>query len=135
MNFLHPAISDEFDAWTVRRPNQHNHRAQAKCIEDTQEDERYGRKVQHRVCNEIFIMFTCKRSLWVIEDTGELWTCQYFLDVILTGNVFSFRRRKNVVGSIEAVFVHDEVPDIRADTSQHLIQDNGFNFSNKSICS
>ncbi|CAF2600198.1 unnamed protein product [Rotaria sp. Silwood2] len=50
----------------------------------TEEDGRYREMVKHQACIGVFIMFTCKRLLWVIKDKGESWTGQYFRDIILT---------------------------------------------------
>ena len=74
-------------------------------------------------------MFTCKRLLWVIKEKGESWTGQYFRDMILTQNVFSFLKdQDNVIDSDEVIFVHDKAPCMRANKTQHLLQDNDVNF-------
>ena len=74
-------------------------------------------------------MFTCKRLLWVIKDKGESWTGQYFRDVILMQNVFPFLRdEENVIDPDEVIFVHDKAPCMRANMTQHLIQDSDIKF-------
>ena len=128
-DFLHLAPSDEFYVWTIRRPNYQNDRIWATSIEDIEEDERYRELVKHQACIGIFIMFTCKRLLWVIKDKGESWTGQYFRDVILMQNVFPFLRdEENVIDPDEVIFVHDKAPCMRANKTQHLIQDNDIKF-------
>ncbi len=61
-----------------------------RSIEDIEEDERYHEMVKHQACIGVFIMFTCKRLLWIIKDKGESRTSQNFRDIILTQNVFPF---------------------------------------------
>ncbi|CAF2966113.1 unnamed protein product [Rotaria sp. Silwood2] len=81
--------------------------------------------VQNQICIGIFIMFPCKRLLWVIKDKDESWTGEYFHDIILTQNVIPFLNNEdNVIDSDEVTFVHDKTPCIQANKTQHLLQDN-----------
>jgi hypothetical protein len=60
-----------------------------------------------------------------MKDKGESWTDQYFRDIVLTENVFSFlKNKKNVIDPDEVIFVHDKAPCMRANQTQHLFQDN-----------
>ena len=128
-DFLHLAPADEFYVWIVRRPNYQNDRIWARRVEDIEDDERYREMVKHQTCIGIFIMFTCKRFLWVIKDKGESWTGEYFRDVILTQNVFPFlRNEENVIDPNEVIFVHDKAPCMKANKTQHLFQDNDVKF-------
>ena len=128
-DFLHLAPSDEFYVWLVRRPNSQNDRIWALSVEDIEEDERYRQMVQNQICIGIFIMFTCKRLLWVIKDKGESWTGEYFRDIILTQNVIPFLDdEENVIDPDEATFAHDKAPCMRANKTQHLLQDNNVKF-------
>ncbi|CAF3724849.1 unnamed protein product [Rotaria socialis] len=111
-DFLHLAPSGEFYVWTARRPNYQNDRIWARSIEDIEKDQRYREMAKNQSCIGIFIVFTCKRLLWVIKDKGESWTDQYFRDIILTQNVFLFLKNEDNV--IE--------PD------EHLLQDNYVKF-------
>ncbi|CAF1353673.1 unnamed protein product [Rotaria sp. Silwood1] len=128
-DFLHLAPSDEFYIWTVRRPNYQNDRIWAKSIEDVTEDERYREMVKNQLCVGVFIMFTCKRLLWIIKDKGESWTGQYFRDIVLIENVIPFlKNEENVIDHDEVIFVHDKAPCMRANKTQHLLQDNDVKF-------
>jgi hypothetical protein len=128
-DFLHLAPSDEFYVWTVHRPSYQNDRIWARSIEDIEEDERYCEMVKIQSCIGVFIMFTCKRLLWVIKDKGESWTDQYFRDIILTQNVFSFLKNEdNVIDPDEVIFVHDKAPCMRVNKTQHLLEDNDVKF-------
>ena len=93
-------------------------------------DLRYRETVEGQVSIEIFVIFTCKKVLWMIKDKGESWTDQYFCDVILTQNLFPFfNNEENVTDSDEIIFVHDKAPSRRANKTQHLLQDNDVKFS------
>lgn len=128
-DFLHLAPSDEFYVWTVRRPNYQNDRIWAKSIDDIEEDERCREMVKNQACIGIFVIFTAKKLHWVIKDKGESWTGQYFRDVILTENVIPFlKNEENVIDPDEVTFVHDKAPCMRANQTQHLLQDNGLKF-------
>jgi hypothetical protein len=85
--------------------------------------------VKHQACIGVFIIFTCKRLLWVIKDKGESWTGQYFHDIILTQNVFAvLNNEENVIDPNEVIFVHDKAPCMRANRTQHLLQYNNVKF-------
>ncbi|CAF0718778.1 unnamed protein product [Adineta ricciae] len=89
-------------------------------------------RINHEL--EFFIMFTCKRLLRVIKDKGESWASQYFRDNILIQNVFPFLKdQANVIEPDEVIFVHDKAPCMRANKTQHLLQDNGVNFWSNDI--
>ena len=128
-DFLHLAPSDEFCVWTVRRPNYQNGRIWAKSIDDIEEDERYRGMVKNQACIGIFVIFTAKKLCWVIKDKGESWTGQYFRDIILTENVIPFlKNNENVIDPDEVILIHDKAPCMRANQTQHLLQDNGVKF-------
>ncbi|CAF5116891.1 unnamed protein product, partial [Rotaria sp. Silwood1] len=83
----------------------------AKSIDDIEEDECYREMVKNQACIGIFVIFTAKRLHWVIKDKRESWTGQYFRDIILTENVFSFlKNEENVIDPDEVIFVHDKAP-------------------------
>ena len=49
-------------------------------------------------------------------------------------NVFPFmRHEENVIDPHEIIFVHDKVPCMRANKTQHLIQDNDIKFQGNDI--
>ena len=58
--------------------NYQNDRNWAKNIEDITEDERYREMVRNQSCVGFFIMFTCKRLLWIIKGKGESWDRSIF---------------------------------------------------------
>jgi hypothetical protein len=100
-----------------------------EVLENIEEDERYSEMVKHQACIGVFIIFTWKRLLWVIKDKGESWTGQYFHDIILTQNVFPvLNNEENVIDPNEIIFVHDKAPCMRANRTQHLLQDNNIKF-------
>ncbi|CAF1671499.1 unnamed protein product [Adineta ricciae] len=90
-DFLHLAPSDGCYVWTVLRPNYQNDRIWPRSIEDIAQDDRYREMVRHQAYIGIFVMFTCKRLIWVIKDKGESWTGEYFRGVILTQNLHLFQ--------------------------------------------
>ena len=75
------------------------------------------------------LLFTCKRFLWAIKDKDESWTGEYFRGIILTQNVIRFLNNEgNVINSDEVIFVHDKASYMRANKTQHLLQDNNVKF-------
>ncbi|CAM4844297.1 unnamed protein product, partial [Rotaria magnacalcarata] len=65
----------------------------------------------------------------IIKDKGESWTGEYFRDIILTRNVFLFLKKEdNVIDPDEIIFVHEKAPCMRANKTQHLLQDNDVKF-------
>jgi hypothetical protein len=85
--------------------------------------------VKNQACIGIFIIFTAKKLHWVIKDKGESWTGQYFRDIILMQHVFSFLKdEENVIDPDHVIFVHGKAPCMRANMTQHLLQDNYINF-------
>ncbi|CAF5086677.1 unnamed protein product, partial [Rotaria sp. Silwood1] len=69
------------------------------------------------------------RLHWAIKDKGEFWTGQCFPDIILTENVFPFlKNEENVIDPDEVIFVHDKASCMRANQTQHLLQDNKVKF-------
>jgi len=133
-DFLHLAPADEFFVWSIRKPNYQNDRIWAKSIEDIEEDKKYREMVQNQACIGIFIIFTAKKLLWEIKDKGESWTGQYFRDTILVQHVFPFlKNEENVIDVDDVTFVHDKAPCMKANMTQHLIQDNDINFWGNNI--
>ena len=49
--------------------------------------------VKNHSCIEVFIIFTCKRLLWVIKEECGFWTGEYLRDIILAQNVFPFLKK------------------------------------------
>ena len=85
--------------------------------------------VKNQACIGIFIIVTAKKLCWVIKDKGESWTGQYFRDIILTENVIPFlKNNENVIDPDEVILIHDKAPCMRANQTQHLLQDNGVKF-------
>ncbi len=70
-----------------------------------------------------------KKLHWVLKDKHESWTGQYFRDIILIQHVFPFLKdEENVIDVNIVIFVHDKTPCMRANMTQHLLQDNNINF-------
>ena len=85
--------------------------------------------VKNQSCVVVFIMFTCKRLLWIIKDKGESWAGQYFRDIVLIQNVIPFlKNEENVIDPDEVIFVHDKALCMRANKTQHLLKDNDVRF-------
>jgi hypothetical protein len=128
-DFLHVAPSDEFFIYAVRKPNHQNDRICAKSIEDINDDERYREIVQGTRCIGIFIMFTAKKLLWVLNEEGQSWDGAYFREIILQQHVIPFLRNPNNVLDTDAVlFLHDKAPCVKANATQHLLEDEGLQF-------
>ncbi|CAF4138404.1 unnamed protein product, partial [Rotaria sp. Silwood2] len=133
-DFLHIAPSDEFYIYVVRKPNHQNDRIWAKSIEDISSDERYREMVYNATCIGIFIMFTAKKLLWVLKEHGQSWDGTYFRDTILRQHVIPFLRDpSNVLDTDEVIFLHDKAPCMKANATQHLLEDEDVNFWGNSI--
>lgn len=119
---------------SVRKPNHQNDRIWATRIEDIEDNEGYREMVPSQAFFGIFIIFTTKKLHWVIKDEGESWTGQYFRDTILIWHVFLFLKdAENVIDVNEVTFVHDKAPCMKANMTQHLIQNNHINFWGNNI--
>lgn len=133
-DFLHIAPSDEFYIYVIRKPNHQNDRIWAKNIEDINEDERYREMVQAARCIGIFVMFTAKKLLWVMKEHGQSWDGTYFRETILHQHVIPFLcNPDNVLDTNEVIFLHDKAPCMKANATQHLLEDAGVNFWGNSI--
>ena len=85
--------------------------------------------IKNQACIGIFVIFTCKRLLWVINNKGKLWTGQYVRDMILTENVIPFlKNEEKVVDVDESIFVYDVASCMPANTTQHSLYDNAIQF-------
>jgi hypothetical protein len=135
-DFLNIAASDEFFVYAIRRPNYQNDRIWAKSIEDIEADERYQEIVRYPTCIGIFVMFTARKMLWVLKEQGESWNGQYFRETILKENVIPFLRNpENVIDNEKVIFLHDKASCMKANATQHLLEDEGVNFWGNDIWS
>ncbi|CAF3703691.1 unnamed protein product [Rotaria sp. Silwood1] len=133
-DFLHIAPSDEFYIYVTRKPNHQNERIWAKSIEDISDDERYSEMIQNARCIGIFVIFTAKKLLWVLKEEGQSWDGAYFREIILQKHVIPFLRNPtNVLDTNEVIFLHDKAPCMKANATQHLLEDEGVNFWGNSI--
>ncbi|CAF1483663.1 unnamed protein product [Adineta ricciae] len=133
-DFLHMAASDEFYIYVIRKPNHQNDRIWAKSVEDTTDDERYCEMVQNAKCIGIFVMFTAKKLLWVLKGDGQSWNGAYFRDIILEKHVIPFLHNLvNVVDTDEVIFLPDKALCMKANATQHFLEDEGVNFWGNSI--
>jgi len=133
-DFLHMAPSDEFYIYVIRKPNYQNDRIWARSIEDISDDERYREMVQDARCIGLFVMFTAKKLLWVLKEHGQSWDGAYFREIILQQHVIPFLRNpNNVLDTNEVIFLHDKAPCMKANATQHLLEDEGVNFWGNSI--
>jgi hypothetical protein len=107
----------------IRKPNYQNDRIWAKSIEDISADERYRNMVRDATCIGIFVMFTAKKLLCVLKEQGQSLDGVYFREIILQEHVIPFLRDPiNVLDTNEFVFLHDKVPCMKADATQHLLE-------------
>ncbi|CAF2161526.1 unnamed protein product [Rotaria magnacalcarata] len=84
--------------------------------------------------SETHISDRLRLLLWIIKDKGEFWTGEYFRDIILTRNVFPFLKNEdNVIDPDEVIFVHDKALCMRANKTQHLLQENDVKFWSNDI--
>jgi transposase len=133
-DFLHIAPSDEFYVYVIRKPNHQNDRLWAKNIEDISNDERYREMVQDTKCIGIFVMFTAKKLLWILKEQGQSWDGVYFREIILQQHVIPFLRDpNNVLDTNEVTFLHDKAPCMKANATQHLLEDEDVKFWGNSI--
>jgi transposase len=133
-DFLHIAPSDEFYVYVIRKPNHQNDRIWAKNIEDISNDERYREMVQDTKCIGIFVMFTAKKLLWILKEQGQSWDGVYFREIILQQHVIPFLRDpNNVLDTNEVTFLHDKAPCMKANATQHLLEDEDVKFWGNSI--
>ncbi|CAF1488651.1 unnamed protein product [Adineta ricciae] len=90
--------------------------------------------VQDTRCIGIFIMFTAKKILWVLKEEEQFWDGAYFREIILQQHVFPFLRNpNNVLDTDEVLFLHDKAPCMKANATQHLLEDEGLQFWGNSI--
>lgn len=133
-DFLHMVPSDEFCIYVIRKPNHQNDRIWAKAVEDIDNDERYREMVQNAKCIGIFVMFTAKKLLLVMKEDGQSWNRAYFREIILEKHVIPFLRNPdNVLETNEVIFLHDNAPCMKANATQHLLEDEGVQFWGNSI--
>lgn len=133
-DFMHVAPSDEFYIYVIRKPNHQNDRIWAKNIEDISDDERYREMVQNAQCIGIFLMFTAKKLLWILKEHGQSWDGAYFRETVLRQHVIPFLRNPmNVLDVHEVVFLHDKAPCMKANATQHLLEDEDIDFWGNSI--
>ncbi|CAF1388175.1 unnamed protein product [Rotaria sp. Silwood1] len=79
-------------------------------------------------------MFTAKKLLWVLKEHGQSWDGAYFRDTILRQQVIPFLRdSSNVLDTNEVIFLHDKAPCMKANATQHLLEDENVNFWGNSI--
>lgn len=131
-DFLHLAASDEFFIWTFRKANHQNDRIWAREIGDIEEDERYRGIVQASQCIGIFLLFTCKKMMWVIKNQGQSWDGQYFRDVIIPKVVDFLQDDDNVLDVSDVLLLHDKAPGWTANSTQDLLRRSPIDFLSKS---
>ncbi|CAF2973001.1 unnamed protein product [Rotaria sp. Silwood2] len=79
-------------------------------------------------------MFTAKKLLWALKEHGQSWDGAYFRGIILQQHVISFfRDPTNVLETNEVIFLHDKAPCMKANATQHLLEDEGVKFWGNSI--
>ncbi len=82
--------------------------------------------VQGAKCIGIFIIFTPKGLLWVLKEHGQFRDGAYFRESILQQNVIPFLRDlANVLDTDEAIFLHDKALCMKANATQHLLENEG----------
>lgn len=65
-----------------------------------------------------------------MKAKSEYWTVRCFRDTVSIQYVFPFLKDgENVIDPDIVIFVLDKAPCMRANMTQHLIQDNNFQFS------
>ncbi|CAF1499472.1 unnamed protein product, partial [Rotaria sp. Silwood1] len=75
-----------------------------------------------------------KKLLWVLKEHGQSWDGAYFRDTILRQQVIPFLRdSSNVLDTNEVIFLHDKAPCMKANATQHLLEDENVNFWGNSI--
>ncbi|CAF1253854.1 unnamed protein product [Didymodactylos carnosus] len=79
-------------------------------------------------------MFTAKKLLWVLKEDGQSWDGAYFRKIILQKHVIPFLRNPiNVIDTNEVIFLHDKAPCMKANATQHILEDEDVNFWGNSI--
>ncbi|CAF1317657.1 unnamed protein product [Rotaria sordida] len=79
-------------------------------------------------------MFTAKRLLWVLKEHGQSWDGAYFREILLQQHVIPFLRDPaNVLDTDEVIFLHDKAPCMKANATQHLLEDEAMKFWGYSI--
>ncbi|CAF4971574.1 unnamed protein product [Rotaria sp. Silwood1] len=67
-------------------------------------------------------------------EEGQSWDGAYFREIILQKHVIPFLRNPtNVLDTNEVIFLHDKAPCMKANATQHLLEDEGVNFWGNSI--
>jgi hypothetical protein len=118
----------------VRKRNYQNDRLWSKNIEDINIDERYREMIHNARCIVVFIMFTAKKLLWVLKEHGQSWDGAYFRRTILQQHAISFfRDPANILDTNEVIFLHDKAPYMKANATQHLLEDEEVKFWGNSI--
>ena len=85
--------------------------------------------VQNARCVGIFVMFTTKTLTWALKEQGQSWDGVYFREIILQQHVIPFLRDpNNVLNTNEVIFLHDKVPCMKGNATQHLLEDEGIKY-------
>ena len=72
--------------------------------------------------------------MWVLKEQGQSWDGVYFCEIILQQHVIPFLQdSNNVLDTNEVIFLHDKVPCMKANATQHLLEDEGIKFWGNSI--
>ncbi|CAF0900670.1 unnamed protein product [Rotaria sordida] len=75
-----------------------------------------------------------QRLLWVLKEHGQSWDGAYFREIILPQHVIPFLRDPaNVLDTDEVIFLHDKASCMKANATQHLLEDEGMKFWGNSI--
>ena len=92
--------------------------------------------VQDARCVGIFVMFTAKKLMWILKEQGQSWDGGYFREVVLQQHVIPFlRNSNNVLDTNEVIFLHGKASCMKANATQHLLEDEGIKFWGNSIWS
>ena len=100
-DFLLLAPADEFYIYETRKPNMQNDRIWALRIEDIPETLKVREIAKHTRCIGIFILFTAKRIMWVIKESGCSWDGAYFRQSVLIEKVIPFLKNPDNIISVK----------------------------------
>ncbi|CAF3860747.1 unnamed protein product [Rotaria sp. Silwood1] len=92
--------------------------------------EDWVRRTWNKTVDECYTQFGSGRP----QEEGQSWDGAYFREIILQKHVIPFLRNPtNVLDTNEVIFLHDKAPCMKANATQHLLEDEGVNFWGNSI--